>query len=179
MQSKVHESEVKVLVTHSYPTLCDPVDCSLPGSSVQGILQARILEWVGCYCLLQRIAPNQGLNPGLPHCRQTLYWLSHQGRYVHRLTNNSCLSFSTQTPPPLRSCVNRASVRGSVSPSFPPRITHLNNFNISQQMSQICVTCHRVAGQENVGESLPTVLTIRTTSGTCPAACGLVVEVSW
>ena len=27
-------------------TLCDPVDCSLPGSSVQGILQARILEWV-------------------------------------------------------------------------------------------------------------------------------------
>ena len=28
------------------PTLCDPVDCSLPGSSFQGILQARILEWV-------------------------------------------------------------------------------------------------------------------------------------
>ena len=30
----------------SCPTLCDPVDCSLPGSSVHGILQARILEWV-------------------------------------------------------------------------------------------------------------------------------------
>ena len=29
-----------------YPTLCNPVDCSLPGSSVHGILQARILEWV-------------------------------------------------------------------------------------------------------------------------------------
>ena len=28
------------------PTLCDPVDCSLPGSSVHGILQARILKWV-------------------------------------------------------------------------------------------------------------------------------------
>ena len=28
------------------PTLCDPMDCSLPGSSVHGILQARILEWV-------------------------------------------------------------------------------------------------------------------------------------
>ena len=27
-------------------TLCDPMDCSLPGSSVHGILQARILEWV-------------------------------------------------------------------------------------------------------------------------------------
>ena len=30
----------------SCPTLCDPVDCSLPDSSVYGVLQARILEWV-------------------------------------------------------------------------------------------------------------------------------------
>ena len=28
------------------PTLCDPMDCSLPGSSVHGIFQARVLEWV-------------------------------------------------------------------------------------------------------------------------------------
>ena len=33
-------------VAQSCPTLCDPVDCSLPGSSVHGILQARILKWV-------------------------------------------------------------------------------------------------------------------------------------
>ena len=33
-------------VTQSCPTLCDPTDCSLPGFSVHGILQARILEWV-------------------------------------------------------------------------------------------------------------------------------------
>ena len=33
-------------VTQSCPTLCDPVDCSPPGSSIHGILQARILEWV-------------------------------------------------------------------------------------------------------------------------------------
>ena len=33
-------------VTYSCPTLCDSVDCSLPGSSIQGILQARTLEWV-------------------------------------------------------------------------------------------------------------------------------------
>ena len=32
-------------VAQSCPTLCDPVDCSLPGSSVHGILQARVLEW--------------------------------------------------------------------------------------------------------------------------------------
>ena len=34
------------LVTHSCPTLCDPTDSSLPGSSVHGILQARIPEWI-------------------------------------------------------------------------------------------------------------------------------------
>ena len=35
-----------VLVAQSYLTLCDPMDCSQPGSSVHGISQARILEWV-------------------------------------------------------------------------------------------------------------------------------------
>jgi len=35
---------------------------------------------VGCHFLLQEIFPTQGLNPGLPHHRQTLYRLSHQGR---------------------------------------------------------------------------------------------------
>ena len=40
------EDPVKVLVTQSCPTLCDPVDCSPPGSSVHGILQGSILEWV-------------------------------------------------------------------------------------------------------------------------------------
>ena len=37
--------KVKVLVAQSYLTPCDPMDCSLPGSSVHGILQARTLEW--------------------------------------------------------------------------------------------------------------------------------------
>ena len=35
-----------VLAAQSCPTLCDPMDCHPPGSSVQGVLQARILEWV-------------------------------------------------------------------------------------------------------------------------------------
>ena len=35
-----------VLVAQSCPTLCNSMDCSLPGSSVHGIFQARILEWV-------------------------------------------------------------------------------------------------------------------------------------
>ena len=37
---------VLCLVTQSCPTLCNPTDCSPPDSSVHGILQARILEWV-------------------------------------------------------------------------------------------------------------------------------------
>ena len=36
----------KCVITQSFLTLCSPMDYSLPGSSVHGILQARILEWV-------------------------------------------------------------------------------------------------------------------------------------
>ena len=43
--------KVKVLITQSYPTLYDPMDCSPTGSSVHGILQARIL--MGSHSLLQ------------------------------------------------------------------------------------------------------------------------------
>ena len=38
---------VRAKSLQSCPTLCDPVDCNPPGSSVHGILQARMLEWVG------------------------------------------------------------------------------------------------------------------------------------
>ena len=38
---------------------------------------------VGCHFLLQEIFPTQRLNPGLPHCRQTLYHLSHQGSHIY------------------------------------------------------------------------------------------------
>ena len=44
----------------SCPTLCKPMDFSLPGSSVHGILQARILEY--CRAILQGIFPTQGSN---------------------------------------------------------------------------------------------------------------------
>ena len=47
---------------------CDPMDCSLPGSSVHGISQARILKWVASL-LLQGICPTQGSNPRLLHCQ--------------------------------------------------------------------------------------------------------------
>ena len=42
--SEARKKESKV--AQSFPTLCDPMDCSLPGSSFHGIFQAKILEWV-------------------------------------------------------------------------------------------------------------------------------------
>ena len=64
--------ELKVLVTQSRPNLCEPMDCCPPGSSVHGILQARILEWVA-------VAFSRGSFPPSPHHRQILYCLSHRG----------------------------------------------------------------------------------------------------
>ena len=54
------------------------MDCSLPGSSVHGIFQATVLEWIAI-SFSRGIFPTQGSNLGLPHCRQTLYHLSYQG----------------------------------------------------------------------------------------------------
>ena len=48
---------VCVLVTQSCPTLCDPMDCSPPGSSARGILQARILEWAAILVYSSLIYP--------------------------------------------------------------------------------------------------------------------------
>ena len=73
--------KVKVVVAQSCPTLCHPMFCSPPGSSVHGILQARILEGIDIF-FLQGIFPIQELNLGLPHCRQILYHLSHQGELL-------------------------------------------------------------------------------------------------
>ena len=43
---KLMEIDIDIEVTQSCPTLCDPMDCSLPGSCVHGIFHARVLEWV-------------------------------------------------------------------------------------------------------------------------------------
>ena len=66
------------LVTQSCLTLCNPVDCSPPGSSVRGDSPGKNTG-VGCRALLQEIFPTQGSNTGLLHCRRILYHLSHQG----------------------------------------------------------------------------------------------------
>ena len=57
-------NNVLCLVIQSCPTLCDPIDCSLPGSSVHGILQARILEWAAMSS--SRGLCNTGIEPMSP-----------------------------------------------------------------------------------------------------------------
>ena len=66
---------VLFLVAQSCLTLCNPLGCSPPGSSVHGDSPGRNTG-VGCYSLLQIIFPTKGLNPGL----LGLYGLSHRRR---------------------------------------------------------------------------------------------------
>ena len=66
---------LKALVAQSCSTLCDPMNCSPPGSSVHGILQARILEWVA----IPFSRGSSQSNQGLLHCRQLRCHLNHQG----------------------------------------------------------------------------------------------------
>ena len=56
--------KVKVLAAQSCPTLCDPTDCNPPASSVHGILQARVLEWVAIP--FSGDHPDTGIEPTSP-----------------------------------------------------------------------------------------------------------------
>ena len=65
------------LVAQFCLTLCDTMDCSPQSSSVHRDSPGKNTG-VGCHALLQGIFPTQGSNPGLLHCRRTLYWLSQK-----------------------------------------------------------------------------------------------------
>ena len=64
------------------PALCDPMNCSLPGSSVNGILQARTLKWIAI-SFSKGIFPTQGLNPRL------LHWQVDSSPRCHQFPCNS------------------------------------------------------------------------------------------
>ena len=69
---------VLCLVAQLCVTLCDPMDCSLPGSSVHGNSLGKNTG-VGSHALLHGIIPTQVSNTGLLHFRLILYHMSHQG----------------------------------------------------------------------------------------------------
>ena len=68
------EDAILCLVAQSCLTLCDLMDCSLPGFSVHGNSSGKNTG-VGCHYPLQVIFPTQGSNLGLLHCRQNIYSL--------------------------------------------------------------------------------------------------------
>ena len=78
--NRTHELLIESEVAQSCPTLCDPMGCSLPGSFIHGILQARILEWVAIS--FSRGSSQPTIKLGLLHWGQILYCLRHQGIFV-------------------------------------------------------------------------------------------------
>ena len=90
----MHESENESEVAQSCPTLSDPMDCSLPGSSIHGILQARVLEWGAI---------------AFSKCREVQKcpsYVAHkwQNRNSNYRFQRICSFLSTMMPPPATSC---------------------------------------------------------------------------
>ena len=113
----------------------DPMNYSLPGSSVHGILQT------GSHSLLQGIFPTQGLNQGLLHCSQILYHLSQQGSpnkcilQFHLLTregNGNPLQCSC-----LKNPMGRGAWRATVYAVAKSR-TRLSDFQFHFQSNESC-----------------------------------------
>ena len=76
------------LVSKSCLTLCGPMDWNPSGSSVHGILQARIL---GCHSFFQGIFLTQGSNSGLLHCRQILYHSVTREAHIYSIYIYMCV----------------------------------------------------------------------------------------
>ena len=94
----VINTPVLCLVAQPCPTLCDPMDCNLPGSSFHGNSPGKN-SGVGWHALLQGIFPTQGSNPSLPHFRWILYHLSHQGSPINTPNDTSNhVSLGNSTP---------------------------------------------------------------------------------
>ena len=106
--------------------LCDAMECSSPGSSVHGILQARTLEWVAMPSSGDLLDP--GVEPKFPvllYCRQILYVLSHQGRplVIHiKYSTVYMLSSPKDTTDVADSCM--AAVSCSSRVALPPHRMH-------------------------------------------------------
>ena len=80
-----------MLVAQSFPTLCDPIDCSPPGFSVHGVFQARIVGWVA-------ISSSRG--PSCPRDRNHVSCVSCIGMWIlypWAIRESQCFLMSTQT----------------------------------------------------------------------------------
>ena len=107
MSSDLPSPNSKVLVLQLYLTLWDPMDYSLPSSSVLGDSPGQNTG-VGCHSLLQGIFPTQGPNLGLLHWRQILYHLSHQGSPLQIPNPSLIMRRKHQTNPNLGKFYNKS-----------------------------------------------------------------------
>ena len=83
LSSKEREKKVKSL--KSSPTLCDPMDCSLPGPSIHGVFQARVLEWAAIS--FSKVSSRHTDGTQVSHIAGRRYHLSHQGSYSNSDSN--------------------------------------------------------------------------------------------
>ena len=85
-------------VAQSCPTLSDPMDCSLPGSSVHGIFQARVLEWgaIAFSGKMHYSPENQSYQPSEDNLPKLYKW-SQDILYHHNLFQGNCLNIFLRT----------------------------------------------------------------------------------
>ena len=136
----LHFSESEL--TQSCLTLCDPMDCSLPGSSIHGILQARILEWGAISFSRGSSQPRDGTWVCRTADRPALYLLSHrEARCLHF----ACVKRSDDSSAPsLRPPRHRCALTGRPQPRRPPVCTSLCpavTFSAAGACSVWCLTC--------------------------------------
>ena len=109
-------------------TLCNPMVCSPTGSSVHGISQARILEWVAMPFSRVSSQPRDQ-TWGLPHGRQFLYHLSHQGILLNP-TDITSWKFSISS-----SFVSYSSTSLLIAPSWLLRLSLPRSIIITEELS--------------------------------------------
>ena len=105
---------VKVLVAQSCPPLCDSMDCSLPGSSVHGILQAKILEWGAISISRGSSRPRDWTQVSHVEGRHFNLWATREAPIVHGILQARILEW-----------VAVPFSRGSSQPKDQTQVTHI------------------------------------------------------
>ena len=113
-QMRLHKTLLVLLVAQLYGTLCNSIDYSPPGSSVHGILQARILEWIAT----------------------PFFKVSSRPRVWTHISQASCITGVFFTPEPSLLIFIQRSFQRSVSPG--PPFVCLVEFRINVMLKTVC-----------------------------------------
>ena len=119
-----HLKSIQSEIIQSCPTLFDLIDCSLPGSSVRVIFQARVLEWVAISFSRGYTWPRDWTRVSCIVGRRFTVWATREA------LNHSSFQFSHSVCPTLCNSMNRSTP--GIRPSSSPRV-HSNSHLLSQQ----------------------------------------------